>query len=125
MTERWTLRPSEDGQNAPASVETLRSRIAEGRFETWFLGPSERSLAFVTNRERAMVLLLERDDDPGEHAVSPEAGPDLSGGFRLANGQEDEYPDADTVPIAEGLRIVDHVLRTGGWPDDAPWVSDR
>ncbi|MER7701465.1 hypothetical protein ABTX81_00985 [Kitasatospora sp. NPDC097605] len=36
-----------------------------------------------------------------------------------------KYPDRDTVPFAEGLRIVDHLVATGYWPPDADRVADR
>lgn len=36
-------------------LQTLRARIADGLPETWLTSSSGRSLAFVTNTERAMV----------------------------------------------------------------------
>ncbi|MFF2653326.1 hypothetical protein [Streptomyces sp. NPDC058045] len=69
-------------------------------------------------------MLLEGEGDPGEHAVDREAE-GVSEGFVLANGQQDEYPDRDTVPVGEALRIVAHVVGTGSWPSDASWASDR
>ncbi|MFF4341839.1 hypothetical protein ACFY00_18125 [Kitasatospora sp. NPDC001540] len=125
MTETWVV---DDGSRASVSsegvLEALRSRIADGRFETWLTSSSGRSLAFVTNTQRAMVVLLEAEGDPGEHAVDP--GSDgSSDGFVLSDGQHDEYPDQDTVPIGEAFRLVEHVVGTGSWPADAQWVVDR
>ncbi|ATE58080.1 hypothetical protein CNX65_09570 [Actinosynnema pretiosum] len=120
----WTL----DGRPVVADEvgELLRGRIAAGALETWLASDGGRSLAVVGNGERAMVLLLEHEGDPGEHAVDPGADPDdWSDGFELANGQSDEYPDVDTVPVDEALRIVEHVVRLGSWPPDAQWVVDR
>lgn len=54
-------------------LEALRSRIDGGQLETWLTSSSGRSLVFVTNTERAMVMLLEDEGDPGEHAVDPGA----------------------------------------------------
>jgi len=122
VTERWTV----DGAHL-ASDETgavLRARIDAGHLETWLTSESGRMLAFVTNTERAMVMLLDGEGDPGEHAADPEAE-GSSDGFVLANGQNDRYQDADTVPIDEALRIVGHVVREGSWPADAHHVSDR
>ncbi|MEV4231534.1 hypothetical protein AB0J81_31535 [Streptomyces bobili] len=76
----------------------------------------------MTNTERATVMLLEEDGDPGEHAVDPEAE-GSSDGFVLSNGQDDEYPDQDTVPIGEAFRLVEHIVDTGSWPADAQWVG--
>ena len=105
-------------------LEVLRSRIDSGQFETWLTSSSGRSLAFVTNKERAMVVLLEEEGDPGEHAVDPGAA-GSSGGFVLSNGQGDEYLDEDTVPIGEAFRLVEHIVETDSWPADARWVVDR
>ncbi|GAA2696310.1 MULTISPECIES: hypothetical protein [Actinosynnema] len=120
----WIL----DGRPVAADEvgELLRGRIAAGALEAWFASDGGRSLAVVSNGERAMVLLLEREGDPGEHAVDPDADPDdWSDGYELANGQSDEYPDADTVPLAEALRIAECVVAKGTWPADARWVVDR
>ncbi|GGX00359.1 hypothetical protein GCM10010297_22970 [Streptomyces malachitofuscus] len=104
--------------------EALRSRIDSGQLETWLTSPYGRSLAVVTNTERAMVMLLEGEGDPGEHAVDP-AAQGSSDGFVLSNGQDDEYPDEVTVPIVEAFRLVEHIVGTGSWPADAHWVVDR
>ncbi|MET7507242.1 hypothetical protein [Streptomyces albidoflavus] len=104
--------------------EALRSRIDSGQLETWLTSSSGRLLAFVTNTERAMVMLLEEEGDPGEHAVDPGAE-GTSDGFVLCDGQEDEYPDEDTVPVGEAFGLVEHIVGTGSWPADARWVDDR
>jgi hypothetical protein len=125
VTEAWVIA---DGSTAPVASEAvlaaLRSRIGKGQLETWLTSSSDRSPAFVTNTERAMVMLLDGEGDPGEHAVHPGA-PGSSEGFVLANGQHDEYPDEDTVPIGEAFRIVEHIVGKGSWPPYARWVSDR
>ncbi|SFR25115.1 hypothetical protein SAMN04488564_108228 [Lentzea waywayandensis] len=122
MSEGWTI----DGDHlAPDEVvASLRTRTNDGRLETWLTSSSGRLLTFVTNSERAMVMLLDGEGDAGEHAVDPGAGGE-SDGFVLSHGQNDTYPNADTVPIAQALRIVGHVVREGSWPADAHHVSDR
>ncbi|MFG2562927.1 hypothetical protein [Streptomyces sp. NPDC048496] len=125
MIESWLI---DDGSTAPVSLETvlevLQARIGRGQLETWLSSSSGRALAVVTNTERAMVMLLEEEGDPGEHAVDPGAN-GSSEGFMLASGQHDEYPNEDTVPIGEAFRIVDHIVSKGSWPPDARWVADR
>ncbi|MER7724891.1 hypothetical protein [Streptomyces sp. NPDC096323] len=121
MTESWAV---DDGSVGEVLLDTLRAKVSEGRLETWLASSSGRKLAFVTNAERAMVVLMEGEDDAGEHAVDPGAE-GWSGGFVLSNGQYDEYPDVDTVPLEEAFRIVDHIVRTGSWPADARWAVDR
>ncbi|MFE4053048.1 hypothetical protein [Streptomyces sp. YIM B13518] len=71
-----------------------------------------------------MVMPLGEEGDPGEHAVDPEAT-GLSGGFVLSHGQDDAYPDEDTVPVDEAFRLVEHIVGTGFRPADAHWVGDR
>ncbi|WP_200146747.1 MULTISPECIES: hypothetical protein [Streptomyces] len=125
VIESWVI---SDDSPVPVSsevvLEALQSRIDGGQLETWLISSSGRSLAFVTNAERAMVMLLEDEGDPGEHAVDPGAQ-GSSGGFVLSNGQDDEYPDEDTVPLREAFRLVKQIVGTGSWPADARWVVDR
>ncbi|MFD3377612.1 MULTISPECIES: hypothetical protein [unclassified Streptomyces] len=125
VIESWVIN---DDSPVPVSsavvLEALRSRIDGGQFETWLTSSSGRSLAFVTNTERAMVMLLAEEGDPGEHAVDPGVE-GSSDGFVLSDGQGDEYPDEDTVPIREAFRLVEHIVGTGSWPADARWVVDR
>ncbi len=125
VIESWVIN---DDSPVVVSSETvlgaLRSRIDSGQRETWLTSSSGRSLAFVTNTERAMVVLLEEEGDPGEHAVDPGAQ-GSSDGFVLSNGQDDEYSNEDTVPIHEAFRLVKQIVKTGSWPKDARWVVDR
>lgn len=124
VIESWVI---SDDTPVPVSLEAvptaLRSRVGGGHLETWLTSSSGRSLAFVTNTERATVMLLEAEGDPGSHAVDPGAE-GSSDGLVLANGQADEYPDEDTVPVDEALGLVEHIVRTGSWPADACWVAD-
>ncbi|MET3650386.1 hypothetical protein [Dyella japonica] len=125
MSEVWSLA----GNTAPIEedtvIGTLRARVSNGELETWLTSSSGRTLAFVTNKARAMVMLWRNESDPGEHAITPQAGDGLSEGFVLANGQRDEYYDTETVPLEEGLRIVKHIVGSGSWPADSQWMADR
>ncbi|WP_394617452.1 hypothetical protein JNUCC0626_49050 [Lentzea sp. JNUCC 0626] len=120
MTESW----SHDGRPVPDLVALLRARIDAGHLETWLTSESGRSFAFVTNTDRAMLMLLNGEGDAGEHATTPNAEGE-SDGFVLSNGQSDTYPDADTVALEQALTIAGHVVREGTWPADAHHVSDR
>lgn len=124
MIESWVVN---DGSAAPVSSavvqETLRARIDKGKLETWLTSSSGRSLAIVTNTERAMVMLLDREGGSSRHAADPGAC-GSSKVFVLTNGQHDEYPNEDTAPTGEAFKIVDHIISNGSWPADAPWVSD-
>ena len=61
-------------------------------------------MAVITNTERAMVMLAKA---------------------MRANARDDEYPNEDTVPLPEALRIVRHILTLGNPPADAAWRVDR
>ena len=123
MTETWTFDGDRTAVTAQEAVAVLQRRIAEGRLETWLTGSTGRLLSVVSNTERALVMLLDGADDPGSHAVSVgSAG--ASGGFLLADGQCDTYPDQDTVPLDEAFRIVRHLIGTGLPPADTGWVVD-
>ncbi|WP_425247803.1 hypothetical protein [Streptomyces sp. NEAU-NA10] len=124
MEETWRFSDGSGPVTAGSAPALLRERVFAGRLETWLTSSAGRSLAVVSNTERALVMLLDGADDPGEHAVDPGAG-GSSDGYVLANGQCDTYPDADTVPLAEALRIVGHLLATGTPPPDAAWSIDR
>jgi hypothetical protein len=124
VVETWNLSDGSEPVTAGSAPGLLWERVSAGRLETWLTSSAGRSLALVSNGERAMVLLLHGEDDPGEHAVDPGAD-GTSDGYVLANGQRDAYPDADTVPLTEALRIVGHLLATGTPPPDAAWSIDR
>lgn len=124
MIESWALIGSSEKSSPEAVLDRLRARVAGGQLETWLTSSAGRLLAVVTNSERAMVMLLDSADDPGEHAVDPGAG-GRSKGFVLANGQHDEYSDEDTVPLEDAFRIVDHIVASGSPPADTAWLVDR
>ncbi|MFC7217618.1 hypothetical protein ACFQLX_05435 [Streptomyces polyrhachis] len=124
MLESWTFIDGTAPASPTAALALLRERIADGQLETWLTSSRGRALAVITNTERAMVMLLEDEDDPGEHAITPEAE-GHSAGFILANGQHDEYPDEDTAPLAEALQIVHHIITAGTPPASAAWSIDR
>ncbi|MFF2014298.1 Imm1 family immunity protein [Streptomyces sp. NPDC058195] len=126
MVDSWVFVDGALPASADTVTEALRARIAEGALESVLESSAGRTLFVVSNTERALVMLLDRPGDPGEHATDPRAdSADWSDGYVLANGQEDEYPDAETVPLAEALRIVRHILTTGRPPSDASWTIDR
>jgi hypothetical protein len=124
VNESWRLDDAPATLTADTAVQQLRTRIAEGKLESWLISSSDRLLAVVTNTQRAMVMLLEDQDDPGQHAIDPRSD-GHSDGFVLANGQHDEYPDEDTVPLPEALRIVHHILAEGSPPANTTWKIDR
>ncbi|MGW2788050.1 hypothetical protein ACWC3X_44030 [Streptomyces populi] len=124
MIESWAFTDDTAPTSPAAAIEMLQERINAGQLETWLTSSSGRPLALISNTERAMVILLDSEDDPGEHAVDPGAS-GSSKGFVLANGQHDEYPDADTLPLAEALKVICCILTTGAPPPHAAWSIDR
>ncbi|MER6380264.1 hypothetical protein [Streptomyces sp. NPDC001250] len=98
MTETWTFAGERTAVTGEEAVAVLRRRNAESRFETWLTSRSwptssaGRLLTVLSSTERALVMLLAEEGDPGAHAVSV-GSRGASGGFRLANGQCDTYPE--------------------------------
>lgn len=78
--------------------------------------------AVVGNGVRAMVVVMDGPGDAGCHAVKPGAS-GSSGGYLLSNGQEDEYPDSDTVPWSTAVAAVCALV--AGEPTPIEWQSHR
>ncbi|MGJ5750740.1 hypothetical protein [Streptomyces puniciscabiei] len=126
MTETWTFGADRTAVTAEEAVDVLLRRIAEGRLETWPTSSAGRLLSVVSNAERALVMFLDGEDDPGAHAVAAGSG-GLSGGFRTANGRCGAYPGQDAAPLDEAFRIVRHLIGTGGRrrTPDGLWTGER
>ncbi|MFI1170027.1 hypothetical protein [Streptomyces melanogenes] len=124
MIETWAFGEGALPVTADEAVHELGRRIADGHLESWLTSSTGRCLAVTTNTDRAMVMLLDGEAGSGEHVVAPGAE-GVSDGFILENGQNDEYPDTDTVTLGEALRIVQHVLAHGGPPPDTVWNADH
>ena|SRR5918994_5369361 len=113
-----------DWLSASEARAQVASRIAEGELTTWLVSSDGRMLGLVSNRVRAMVVLMTGEGDAGEHAVD-ETAIGSSNGFVLDNGQVDEYPNQDTVPVDVALRVVSSVVQHGTPPPDIGWRVDR
>lgn len=67
VIESWVINDNSSGPVSSEMVlEALQPRIDSGQLETWLASSSGRLLALVPNTERAMVMLLEEEGDPGE-----------------------------------------------------------
>ncbi|WP_329533141.1 hypothetical protein OG568_24795 [Streptomyces sp. NBC_01450] len=86
VIEAWSFNKGEGALpvRAEAAVEELGRRIADGKLESWPHSSAGRHLAVTTNTERAMVMLLDEEGNPGAHASDPGAE-DWSDGFILEN----------------------------------------
>ena len=124
MQEAWRLSDEPRPVAADSVVEAIEGRVSAGTMTTWLESSRGRKVALVCNGARAMVMLMEHDGDPGQHAVDP-SGVGSSDGYLLENGQADEYFDRDTVPLAVALRIIAYLVSTGVPPKDVPWQVDR
>ncbi len=105
------------------AVTLIQERLSKGDRETWFSHAAGPVLGFTTNGRRAMVVLLNGEDDPGMHAVDPLATGEQDG-YVLSNGQNDTYADRDTLPLADALRAVRLVLDDDALPPDVVWERD-
>jgi hypothetical protein len=119
MVDSWVFDDGAAAATPDTTLRELRERIAAGRLESWLTSTAGQSLGIISNTERAMVLLFDADGG-SRNAVDPGAT-GWSEGYLLANGQHDAYPDDDTVPLPEALRIIGRILTTGEPPADRPW----
>jgi hypothetical protein len=123
--EEWHIADQPGPVEADSIAQSIERRLSQGTMTTWLESSRGRMISVVSNGSRAMVMLLQHSNgDPGEHAIDP-AGVGSSGGFVLENGQIDEYPDRDTVPMEHALRIVTYLVAEGVPPSDASWQVDR
>ncbi|MHA5051078.1 hypothetical protein [Streptomyces sp. SD15] len=79
MIETWAFSEGALPVIAEEAVEELGRRIADGKLESWLTSSTGRCLGVVTNTERAMVMLLDGEGDPGAHASDPGAENKSSG----------------------------------------------
>lgn len=124
MAEGWSVVDEDRVLSGSEARALLSTKVEQGQLATYLHSDGGCLLSFVSNGKRAMVVLMERAGDPGEHAVSPDAV-GSSSGFVLENGQEDTYDDADTVPLPDALAAVCSILDTGRPPREMPWTVDR
>ena len=122
MGESWRVTHGPDIRTADVADALRRDGRAVA---TWYDSDNGRSLAFVSNGSRAMVMLIDEPGDPGCHAIDPSASDATSSGFVLENGQEDTYADADTLPLAAALEAAQQVLATGQLSRLVTWHEDR
>jgi hypothetical protein len=113
-----------DWLSASEARAQVATRLAEGELTTWLVSSEGRALGLVSNGVRAMVVLMTGVGDAGEHAVD-ETAIGSSNDFVHDNGQVDEYPNQDTVPVDVALRVVASVVQNGTPPPDVGWRVDR
>jgi hypothetical protein len=122
--EKWRLQDASTFVGGQAAASLVADRIEAGAYETWFESTTGRMLALVTNADRALVMLLRGEGDPGEHLVEPGASDAQSSGFVLANGQIDSYSTRDTVPLSLAIEVLASVI-DGRTHPAADWKDDR
>ncbi len=124
VIEKWRVQDQPHYLTGPQAAQRIRDRMGDGTLTTWFESGLGRAMAVVTNRRRAMVMLLDESDDSGQHAIDPDARGE-QGGYVLENGQHDTYANRDTVAFDVALVIVEHVVDHGRPPEDGAWEIDR
>ncbi|MEU7920223.1 hypothetical protein [Micromonospora zamorensis] len=118
---RTTLEGPVDEQMLSAIRRTISARCGE----IWLEHQQGPILGIVMGGNRAMVLRLAESGDAGFHAIDPEASPEGSGEYVLANGQVDQYADRDTVEVRHIVPIATHFLATlDRWPG-VTWQDDN
>ena len=98
--------------------------VSAGIGETWLEHPDGPLLAVVPGPGRVFVMYLAEEGDAGYHAIDPAGSPEVERGYELSNGQEDTWPDSETVSSDNALPIVEHLLQHDErWPRMA-WHND-
>jgi hypothetical protein len=124
VAETWSVLDEERKINGDTAAARVSMNVDDGTLTTYFRSDLGRLPVFVSNGTRAMVVLMNSEGDPGEHAVSPGAvGSD--DGYVLDNGQEDTYEDADTIPLPHALKALRSIIDSGRPPPGTPWDVDR
>lgn len=92
--------------------------------ETWFECDDGRLLNVTTNGRRALVMLLREAGDEGEHAIDPDAS-GKQDGYVLGNGQNDAYPNRDTIALDTARIVVEQIIDRDDRPSGVRWQVDR
>jgi len=124
VIDKWRVQDQLPYVTGSQAVQLVRDHIEHGTLTTWLESDRGRALAIVTNRSRALVMLLDEPGDPGEHAIDPAASGEQDG-YVLENGQYDTYASRDTVTLDLALTLVQHIVDHGRPPADVAWEIDR
>ena len=89
--------------------------------EIWLSGP-HGSLLISKNGDNAWLMFLRHEGDAGFHSLNPHyTGPgDATLKLYISNGQNDEKPLKEWIPIEEAKRIAEHFFLFG---EPAPWAT--
>lgn len=89
--------------------------------EVWLSLEDEASICALVNGQRALLMFLRDEGDPGFSSRNLDAVADDHRlvEFYLSNGQRDRYPYSYTVPLDLALRALEFVLVHG---DKPPWI---
>ncbi len=98
------------------SIEVLQEYLAllhQHEFgELWLHAVAGQALAVLWNDNRAFMMYLREEGDPGTYAYEPEHQGTSKGTieFRLANGQSDVHPLSDTVSLEAVVPAVEYFV---------------
>jgi hypothetical protein len=92
-------------------MAVIRQCVRDGSLETWLEHKNGMVLAVVSNKVRAMVMLLDEPGDPGAHAIDPDAVGHQDG-YLLGNGQNDTFDNRDSLALHQALRAVRHIAHS-------------
>jgi hypothetical protein len=125
MTGAWHLQDDTAPLTGERAVALVRRRVEQGQLETWLEHDQGKRLAVVSNRIRALVLLIDDPGDAGVHAIDP-AGKGRQDGYVLGDGRRDIHDNRDTLPLGQALRTVEHIVEHDCPPADVSWqLSSR
>ncbi len=110
-----------------ASIEqlgvTLDEIDAKQKFELWISVPFGSCMTMLRNGEDAWLMYLR---EPGDSGFRSSGDPSRSGlrSFRLANGQDDEFPLAWCIDIEQCYKAVAYFyVNDGEKPEWIDWAA--
>jgi hypothetical protein len=108
------------------SLDELRAVLSPSgtvNNEVWIRYADGPRMCMLRNADRALLLFQTDDDDPG--VLGGAAGVPVTSGtvlFMLSNGQQDEYPLAQTVTATRAIATLEYFFSTGALAPFVQWT---
>jgi hypothetical protein len=112
--ERFEIKSDTD---LAAALKRCSSR---SEFELWISAADGPSMCMLRNGDDAFLMYLRHDEDPGFTTRGPNADGRMVG-FRLSNGQMDEYPVRWCIPLEDCFKALAHFFAANG--AQPPWLE--
>ena len=111
------------------TIEELRDRLRNPRprfMELWASSSTGQSICALVSGEVGWLMVLRENGDAGFSTRNPDycGSPDAFIDYRLENGQQDQYPAAWALPVAEVQQALEHFILHAEPPPWLTWHND-